>query len=125
MEFLLNSVRMVDNDQAREFSIGTESSLNEKLAIAFINPKDYEKLNLELDNNLKIMNEMGEIIVKVKNDDNVPQGTVLMPVSIWSNQLTTTTNNEINYKNIKVTLEATNENTLGFKELIQRIKGSK
>jgi len=125
MEFLLNTVRMIDNDQAREFSIGTESSLNEKLAIAFINPKDYDKLNLEPDKNLKIMNEMGEIIVKVKNDDNIQQRTVLMPVSIWSNQLTTIINNEINYKNIKVTLEATNENPLGFKELIQRIKGSK
>ena len=122
MELLLNTVRLVDNDQAREYSIGTEISLTEKLAIAFINPVDFEKLNLDPDSNLKIMNKMGEIIVKVKKDEKVSQGTVLMPVSIWSNQITGVEKEQIQYKNLEVEVEATRDPVPEYKDLILKIK---
>ncbi|GAG87150.1 unnamed protein product [marine sediment metagenome] len=97
----------------------TRPSLEEKLAICFINPKDFEKLNLVSSLQLKISNKEKHVIVKVEKDDDVPDGTVLMPVSIWSNRLSVVQNNEILYKNIVVNMEATREPIMKFKEIIQ------
>jgi len=119
MEFILNSIRRIDNDQVKEHAFGTEESLEEKLAICFINPKDFEKLNLVSSLHLKISNKERQVIVKVKKDDDVPNGMVLMPVSIWSNRLSVIQNNEILYKNIVVDVEATREPIMKFKEIIQ------
>jgi len=121
MEFILNSVRRIDNDQVKEHAFGTEQSLEERLAICFINPKDFERLNLVSSLHLKISNKEKHIIVKVEKDDDVPDGTVLMPVSIWSNQLTAVQNNELIYKNIVVNVEATREPITKFKEIIQEL----
>ena len=46
-----------------------------------------------------------------------------MPVSIWSNQLTEILNDNLVYKNIVVSVEATREPILKFKEIIQKIRG--
>jgi len=119
LEFILNSIRRIDNDQVKEYTFGTEQSLEEKLAICFINPKDFEKLNLVSSLHLKISNKEKHVIVKVEKDDDVPDGTVLMPVSIWSNRLSVVQNNEILYKNIVVNMEATREPIMKFKEIIQ------
>jgi formylmethanofuran dehydrogenase subunit D len=121
MEFILNSIRRIDNDQVKEHTFGTEQSLEEKLAICFINPKDFEKLNLVSSLHLKISNNEKHVIVKVEKDDNVPDGTVLMPVSIWSNRLSVVQNNELLYKNIVVNVEATREPVMKFKEIIQEL----
>jgi len=121
LEFILNSVRRIDNDQVKEHTFGTEQSLEEKLAICFINPKDFEKLNLVSSLHLKISNKERYVIVKVEKDDDVPDGTVLMPVSIWSNRLSAVKNNDLLYKNIVVNMEATREPIMKFKEIIQEL----
>ncbi len=121
MEFLLNTIRKIDNDQVKEHSFGTEQSLEEKLAISFINPKDFDKLNLVSSLHLKISNKEKHVIVKVEKDDNVPEGTVTMPVSIWSNQLSEVQNHELFYKNIVVEVEATREPIMKFEEIIQKL----
>ncbi|MBY8979950.1 MAG: hypothetical protein KGD72_06150 [Candidatus Lokiarchaeota archaeon] len=121
MEFMLNSIRRIDNDQVKEHAFGTEQSLEEKLAICFINPKDFEKLNLVSSLHIKISNKEKHVIVKVEKDDDVPDGTVLMPVSIWSNRLSVVQNNEILYKNIVVNMEATREPIMKFEEIIQEL----
>lgn len=123
MDFLLNTIRKIDNDQVKEHSFGNEQSLEENLAISFINPKDFDKLNLVSNLHLKISNNQRSIVVKLEKDDNVHEGTITMPVSIWSNQLTETLNNEIIYKNIVVSVEATREPILKFEEIIQKIRG--
>ena len=114
---------MIDKDQAKEFAFGDEKTLEQNLALAFLNPEDYKKLNLTANNNLKIYNQSGEIIVKVEKEENIPHGMVQMPVSIWSNQLTTIKDNEILYKNIKVKIEPTINPISGFNDLIKKIKG--
>ena len=119
MEFLLNSMRKIDNDQVKEHAFGTEQSLEEKLAICFINPKDFEKLNLVSSLHLKISNKERYVIVKVENDDNIPEGTVVMPVSIWSNRLSVVKNNGLLYKNIVVSVEATRDPPTKFKEIME------
>ena len=121
MEFKLNSIRRIDNDQVKEHAFGTELSLEEKLAICFINPKDFEKLNLVSSLHLKISNKEKHVIVKVEKDDDVPEGMVLMPVSIWSNRLSVVQNGELLYKNIVVDVEATREPIMKFKEIIQEL----
>ncbi|MHA1478896.1 MAG: molybdopterin dinucleotide binding domain-containing protein [Promethearchaeota archaeon] len=121
MEFILNTIRRIDNDQVKEFTFGTEQSLEEKLAVCFINPKDFDKLNLVSSLHLKISNKEKHVIVKIEKDDNVPAGTVTMPVSIWSNRLSEVLNNELLYKNVAVNVEATREPIMKFKEIIQEL----
>ncbi len=121
MDFILNSIRRIDNDQVKEHAFGTEQSLEEKLAVCFINSKDFEKLNLVSSLHLKISNKETHVIVRVETDDDVPEGTVLMPVSIWSNRLSVVHNNELLYKNIVVDVEATREPIMKFKEIIQEL----
>jgi len=70
---------------------------------------------------LKISNKEKHVIVKVEKDDDVPDGTVLMPVSIWSNRLSVVQNDELLYKNIIVNMEATREPIMKFKEIIQEL----
>jgi len=123
LDFLLNTIRKIDNDQAKEYSFGNEQSLEENLAIAFINPKDFDKLNLVPSLHLKISNKQRNIVVKIEKDDNIQEGIISMPVSIWSNQLTEILKNELVYKNIVVSVEATREPILKFKEIIQKIRG--
>ena len=122
MEMTLNTVRMVDHDQAREHSFGDEKSLEENLAIAVINPEDFKKLNLTQSLHLTVSNKNGQIIVGIKEDESVPQGTVLMPISIWSNQLTEVEKNELIFKNITVHVEATRDPITTFNEIIKSIK---
>ena len=114
-------MRKIDNDQVKEHAFGTEQSLEENLAVCFINPKDFENLNLVLSLHLKISNKEKHIIVRVEKDENVHEGLLVMPVSIWSNRLSEVQNNELLYKNIVVNAEATREPITKFKEIIQEL----
>ena len=123
MEMILNTMRMVDHDQAREYALGDEKSLEEHLPIGMLNPKDFEKLNLTSSLHIKISNKYGEIIVGNEKDENVPQGTILMPVSIWANQLTSFKSYDLIFKNITVNVEATKYPITSFGQIINSIKG--
>ncbi len=123
MDFLLNTIRKIDNDQVKEYSFGNDQSLEENLAISFISPKDFDKLNLVPSLHLKISSKQRNIVVKFEKDDNIPEGTITMPVSIWSNQLTQILEDELVYKNIVVSVEATREPILKFEDVIQKIRG--
>ncbi|MBY8987651.1 MAG: hypothetical protein KGD61_04295 [Candidatus Lokiarchaeota archaeon] len=122
MEFLLNSMRKIDNDQAKEHAFGTEQTLEEKLAVCFIHPKDFEKLNLVSSLHLKISNKERQVVVRIEKDDNIPEGMIVMPVSIWSNRLSVVHNHELLYKNIVVDVEATRDPITKFKEIVQEIR---
>jgi formylmethanofuran dehydrogenase subunit D len=122
MQMVLNTVRKVDYDQSQEFAIGDEKSLSEKLAVALINPDDFNKLNLTASLHLKLSNKNGEVVVKVQQDKNVPNDSILMPISIWANILTGIESNELIYKNIIVNVESTRDPILDFKELISKIR---
>ena len=124
MEMILNTMRMVDHDQAREHALGDEKSLEKNLPIGILNPKDFEKLNLTSSLHIKISNKNGEIIVGNKKDENVPPSTILMPVSIWANQLTSFESNELIYKNITVNVEATRDPITSFTQIINSIKSN-
>ncbi len=121
MEMIVNTVRMVDYDQLREHSFGDDNSLKENLAIGIVNPEDFIKLNLTPSLKLKLVNDHGQVIVKVKQEKDVPLGTILMPVSIWTNQITGIINKQLIFKNLKVNAEATRDNVLDIKGLLNVI----
>ena len=123
MELVLNTVRKIDYDQKKEFTFGNTQSLEDNLAIAFLNPKNAKELKVTKDGHIKISNEENSIIVKVIEDENTPEGIVVLPVSIWANQITQVRETEIFYKNIKVHIESTNEPITRYGDIINKIKG--
>jgi len=125
MEMILNTVRKIDHDQIKEFLFGDERSLQENLAIAFLNPKDYNSLNLDSSSHIKIISKFGSVILKPIGQDKVPQTTIYVPISIWANQITGIMENEVIYKNIKVNVEKTEESIKSLKEIIKNINNSR
>ncbi|MFX1531116.1 MAG: molybdopterin dinucleotide binding domain-containing protein [Promethearchaeota archaeon] len=121
MEMIVNTVRMVDYDQVREYNLGDDQSLRENLAIGILNPEDFNMLNLTSNLNLKLSNENGEVIIKVKQDNNIPKGTIVMPVSIWANQLTGFNEETLILKNFIINAEGTRENVLEINDLLKSI----
>jgi formylmethanofuran dehydrogenase subunit D len=122
LKLIVNTIRRVDNDQVREYSFGDFNSLKEKLAIGFINPDDFKKLNLTSRSNLRLINNFGSVVIRPEEDKNVPVGVITIPVSIWANQITGTVNEEPVYKNISVDVEVTNDLILGINEILNIIK---
>ncbi|MCJ7647865.1 MAG: hypothetical protein MUP85_04575 [Candidatus Lokiarchaeota archaeon] len=122
MQFTLNTIRKLDNDQAREFAFGDDTSLKEKLAIVILNPEDIKQLNVKPGSIVKIYNETGFVNVKCIEDKKVPLKMAVMPVSIWSNQLTRVINNDLLYKNIEIKIEADDVPILDYKSILQKIK---
>jgi formylmethanofuran dehydrogenase subunit D len=122
MEFILNTIRKMDNDQAREYALGDETTLKEKLAIVMLNPDDIKQLNIKQGSIVKIYNETGFVHVKCIQDKKVPLNMAMMPVSIWSNQITRVINNELEYKNIEVKIEAVDKPILDLKSILQKIR---
>ena len=122
---LVNTVRMVDYDQAKEHAIGTDDTLKDNLAIGIINPEDFKRLNLTPSLNLKLVNKFGEVIIKIKKDKDIPLGTIIMPISIWANQITGVENNRLIFKNVKVNVEATKDSVPTFEKLLQSIRQEK
>lgn len=125
MKMKLNTVRLIERDQAKELALGTKESLKKKVAHASINPKDFEALNLVPSLKLHIYNDNGEINVPFIQDEDVPQGTILMPISIWANQLSALKEGKLHTKNITVEVEGTRDEPLDFEELINKIKQKK
>ena len=121
MEMIANTVRMIDYDQAREYMIGDQSSLKQNLALGIINPDDFNRLKLTSDMNLKLTSKFGTVVLKVIQDKDVTPGIILLPTSIWANQITGIENDELIFKNIKVKVEATKEPIKEFIELIKKI----
>ncbi|MHA1932839.1 MAG: molybdopterin dinucleotide binding domain-containing protein [Promethearchaeota archaeon] len=119
---IVNTVRMVDYDQVKEYSFGDDNSLKENLAVGLLHPEDYEKLNLSPSMNLNLVNEYGHVIIKIKKEENIPLGTILMPVSIWANQITGISKDHIVFKNIKVKAEATTDKVLDLTDVLNIIK---
>lgn len=122
MEMLANTVRIIDYDQAREYALGDEDSLKQKLALGMINPEDFKKLNLTSNLNIKLSNKYGQVIVKALQEKNVPSGIVLLPVSIWANQITGFENNRLLFKNVKVDVDVSSEPIMNIKDLINSFK---
>ncbi|MFX1500844.1 MAG: molybdopterin dinucleotide binding domain-containing protein [Promethearchaeota archaeon] len=122
MEMLINTIRMVDYDQAKEYSEGDNKSIKEKLAIGFLNPNDYKNLNITSKSNLKITTRFGNVSIKPQQDKTVPLGIINMPISIWANQITGIENDELIFKNLKANVEISQDPILDLQDLLNSIK---
>ena len=122
MEMIINTVRKIDHDQAKEHAFGDYNKLKENVALALLNPANLKELKYETNSNIKISSQFGSVVLRVQEDENVPKGIVYIPVSIWANQLTGIDNDQLIFKNIKANVEPCNEPVLDFKELILKIK---
>ena len=96
--------------------------IKEKLGIGLMNPEDFSKLNLRSNLNLRLTSSFGNVVIKPVEDKNVPLGMIIVPVSIWANQITGIENNEPIYKNIGVKVEVTSDSVLGLNELLKLIR---
>jgi formylmethanofuran dehydrogenase subunit D len=122
MEMLVNTVRMLEHDQVKEYFFGDDASLKDNLALAILNPQDFKKMNLTPRLNLRITSKFGNVVLQVKQDEDVPLGTITIPVSIWANQITGIENNELVFKNINARVEATGDQVMDVKEILKSIK---
>ena len=120
MKMIINTVRKIDHDQAKEHAFGDDDTLKDNVALALINPDNFKELNIKA--NVKVSSQFGSVILQCKEDKDVPKGMIYIPVSIWANQLTGIENEQLVYKNIKGNVEPTNESVLDFKELITKIR---
>jgi formylmethanofuran dehydrogenase subunit D len=121
---IVNTVRIIDYDQAREHAFGDEKTLKEKLAIGIIHPDDFKKLNLNSSLNLKVSTKYGTVVLKCITDEDTPKGMIVIPISIWANQITGIENSELIFKNIDSSVESTRESVLDFEDLINKIKSN-
>ena len=119
---VINTVRKIDHDQAKEHAFEDDKSLKENVALAVVNPENLKNLNLQNNSNIKITSQFGNVILRVQEDKDVPKGMIYIPVSIWANQLTGIINDQLIYKNLKANVEPSNEPVLDFKDLILIIK---
>ena len=119
---IINTVRKIDHDQAKEHAFGDEKSLKDNVALALINPDNFKELNLKSDSNVKVSSQFGSVVLRCQEEKNVPKGMIYIPVSIWANQLTGIENEQLVYKNIKASVEPSSEPVLEFKEIMLKIK---
>ena len=122
MEMIINTIRMIEYDQAKEHAFGDNETLKANLAIALINPEELKALNRNSNSNLKITSQFGSVVLRIQEDKNVPKGMVCIPVSIWANQVTGMVNDQLIYKNFKAEVEPCSEPVLGLQDLILQIK---
>ena len=83
---ILNTIRTIDNDQAREHAIGNENSMKENLAICMLNSEDLKNLKMSSESTLNISSKFGQVNLKAIELDKVPKGMIYVPISIWANQ---------------------------------------
>ncbi len=121
MEMIINTVRSIHKDQTAEQAFGNAESLKNNLAIAFIHPESLKKLNVQENSNIKITSEYGSIVLKVIQDDSVPENVINVPISIWANQITGVLEQELVFKHEKGIVKPTTDPILTYEELLKRI----
>ncbi len=121
----LNTIRTIDHDQVKELIENDIDSIQEKVAVAMINPDDFKKLQLNIDSNIKAISKHGSVVLKAIENKNIPSKMLCIPVSIWANQLTGIEGTELKLKNIDIKVEKSGEPVLTLTELIKKIKITK
>ncbi len=113
---------MVDFDQAKEYAFGDYKEIHKNLAMCFLNPNDFSALGLKEGLNLHIRGKYGEVVLYSQKKQEVPEHMLIIPVSIWANQITGIENDQLTYKNIEVEVEPTSTPVLTYSELISKFQ---
>ncbi|MFX1238397.1 MAG: molybdopterin dinucleotide binding domain-containing protein [Promethearchaeota archaeon] len=122
MDMILNTVRKIDHDQAKELALENYSSLKEAVAIAMMNLEDMKSIGITEASNIKATSEFGSVVLRVIKNDNVPSHMLYVPISIWINQITGVSKEGLVLKNIKIDVEKSNDPVLSFEEILKTIR---
>jgi len=108
--FKLVTGRTIDQGRSMESEGKFSDSYRKAVAIAEMNPKDIAMLGIK--DNAKISSIYGSIVVGVKPNNDLPLGTVFIPMGPWANILTsplTEGTGMPTLKNVDVYIEPTSE----------------
>lgn len=126
-EFVLNTGRSLMQGISMEEESKWSKKYFDAVAVVEMNPIDISSLGVR--DRVKVYNEHGSIVLRVKPSNNVPPGTIFIPMGPWANMLTnpeTDGTGMPRLKGVNVFIEPTDEplttlidllKTLGAKQL--------
>ncbi|SCG84716.1 tungsten-dependent formylmethanofuran dehydrogenase subunit FwdD [Methanobacterium congolense] len=122
MRVILNTGRTVWQGQAIESGKDLPMFIN-AAAICHINHDMMEKLGIKAGDNVKIVSEYGDVVVKAVNtNEELPEGMVYVPMGPWANRVVrpnTDSTATPSFKNIPVELTPTEEPVLDMPTLMK------
>ncbi|RLI76353.1 tRNA CCA-pyrophosphorylase [Archaeoglobales archaeon] len=89
-----------------------------------LSEEDYNALGLAEGDKVKVKTDFGEVVVFARKSDELPKGTVFIPMGPYANQIidpSTDGTGMPQYKGIKGVVEKTDEKVLNVKELLEVI----
>ncbi len=122
MRVILNTGRTVWQGQAIESGKDLQMFIN-AAAICHINQDMMDELGIKDGDNVKIVSEYGDVIVKAVNTkEELPEGMVYVPMGPWANRVirpNTDSTATPSFKNVPVDLTPTEEPVLDMPTLMK------
>lgn len=122
MRVILNTGRTVWQGQAIESGKDLQMFIN-AAAICHINQDMMDELGIKDGDNVKIVSEYGDVIVKAVNtQEELPEGMVYVPMGPWANRVirpNTDSTATPSFKNVPVDLTPTEEPVLDMPTLMK------
>jgi formylmethanofuran dehydrogenase subunit D len=95
------------------------------VAICELSEGDMKKLDVAVDEKVKVKTGCGEVVVKAKKGDGNPDGLAFIPMGPWANAVVSGDTHGVGmpqYKGIDAEIAMTEEEVLGIKELMAKWK---
>lgn len=125
MKFILNTGRTVWQGQAIESGKDLQMYVD-AAAICYMNKEQMEDLGVKAGDNIKIVSEFGDVVVKVvSNVETLPEGMLYVPMGPWANRVIrpiTDCTATPSFKNIPVDVTPTEEAVLDMPTLMKVYK---
>ena len=122
MRLLLSTIRELKYDQKTLINELSEQELKENVAVCLIHPKTYNRIVSKSGLNLKLTTNYGSVVLKPVWDETIPLEMIYVNKSIWANQIIGNVKDKIQFKNLDVEVEPTEESVLEISELLDKLK---
>lgn len=122
MKLLLSTIRELKYDQKTLINELSEQELKENVAVCLIHPKTYNRIVSKSGLNLKLTTNYGSVVLKPVWDETIPLEMIYVNKSIWANQIIGIVKDKIQFKNLEVEVEPTEESVLEISELLDKLK---
>lgn len=122
MKLLLSTIRELKYDQKTLINELSEQELKENVAVCLIHPKTYNRIVSKSGLNLKLTTNYGSVVLKPVWDETIPLEMIYVNKSIWANQIIGNVKDKIQFKNLEVEVEPTEESVLEISELLDKLK---
>jgi formylmethanofuran dehydrogenase subunit D len=110
MKFLLNTGRTAAQGAGLDHKSGPE--YREATSVCRMNPVDLMDLEIEADERIRATGPAGSIVLRVAASDEIPQGTVFVPLGPYANAVVggeTHGTGMPDYKSVEVEIEPTDD----------------